>query len=288
MNKEVSFKIRGHRADIGDISINRYLPNQYTYHVGHFVFLDHILPFAIKNVRRVNPEAAHPHRGIATLSYILNGEVEHFDSRGNRGAVHSGGVQWMKAGNGIIHNEQMNADSTTKGLLAHGFQFWINLPASIKKEAPDYMSLEAVELPVLQLPGDSGWLKVVVGEYDGKTSKIPTYAQQYLYHINLEPGKKFTLNTAAGLEYAVFLPQHDVTINGTGYYSGDLIGFDNKGGSIEVVNPLETAAGFIIFGGEPYTEPFVAQGPFVMSTREEIQEAHTDYLDGKYGEIVYR
>lgn len=286
MQKQVIYKTRGHRADIGPIEIYRLVSNNYAGHVGHFVFLDYITPFMLPE-KRLNPDAAHPHRGIATLTYILNGEAEHYDSRGHRGTVHSGGVQWMKAGNGIIHNEAVGPDTKTGGKLAHGFQFWINLPAEEKKKDPAYMALQAEELPLLQLGDHAGTLKVVVGEYGGQASKIPTYAKQYLYHIRLNAGKKWVFPTDNGLEYAAFLPQQDLTINGKDYHHRDLIGFDDKGGDIEFTNNLEVEAEFIVFGGEKYTEPYVAHGPFVMSTKEEIQQAHSDYMSGKYGKMVY-
>ena len=286
MKKKVSFSISGHRSDVGGTTVYRLLPNQYTYHVGHFIFLDYIPPFMAKE-KRLNPNFAHPHRGIATLTYILNGEAEHFDSRGHRGIIHSGGAQWMKAGNGIIHNETFSADTKTTGRLMHGFQFWINLPAKNKHENPDYMAVQAEELPILPLEGDAGTLKVVVGEYGGQASKIPTYAKQYLYHIRLQAGKQFTLPTESGLGYAIFLPQHNLTLNGKNYHAGDLVVFDDADGVIEMLNELETEAEFMLFGGEKYTEPFVAQGPFVMSTEEEIETAYADSRSGKYGKIVY-
>lgn len=286
MKKQVIYKTRGHRADIGPIEIYRLVSNNYTTHVGHFIFLDYISPFMIP-ARQLNADAAHPHRGIATLTYILNGEAKHYDSRGHQGTVYSGGVQWMKAGNGIIHNEAIGPDSKTSGKLMHGFQFWMNLPAVEKDKNPEYMAIQNEELPLIPLGNNAGTLKVVVGEYGGQSSKIPTYAKQYLYHIILQAGKSFTLPTVNGLEYAVFLPQQDLTINETPYHLGDLVGFDDKGGDIEFVNHLETEAEFIVFGGEKFTEQFVAQGPFVMSTKEGIQQAHNDYMSGKYGKINY-
>lgn len=285
MKKQVIYRTRGHRADIGPIEIYRLVSNNFVSHVGHFVFLDYIPPFMLAE-RMFSPDGAHPHRGIATLTYSLSGEFEHFDSRGHRGTIHSGGVQWMKAGNGIIHNEAPKPDSKTGGKLMHGFQFWINLPAEEKRKDPEYLAMQAEDLPLLPLDDHAGTLKVVMGEYGGQTAKIPTYAKQYLYHIRLNAGKKMVFPTENGLEYAVFLPQHDLVINDKGYYHGDLIGFDDKGGDIEFANNLETEAEFILFGGEKYTEPYVAHGPFVMSTKEEIQQAHADYMNGKYGEMV--
>lgn len=286
MRKEVMYKTRGHRADIGPVEIYRLVSNNFVHHVGHFVFLDYIPPFMLSE-KRLNPEAAHPHRGIVTLTYILNGEAEHYDSRGHCGTVHSGGVQWMKAGNGIIHNEAIGPDTKTGGKLMHGFQFWMNLPALEKKKNPEYMALQAEELPLLQLDNNAGTLKVVAGDYEGHSSKIPVYAKQFLYHIRLNEGKQFTLPATDGLEYAIFLPLHDLTINDKEYHMGDLTGFNDKGDTIEIANKLETEADIILFGGEKYTEPFVAQGPFVMNSQQEIQQAHADYMNGKYGKIIY-
>jgi len=286
MKNQVMYKTRGFRADIGPIEIYRLVSNNYTIHVGHFIFLDYIPPFMIPSTQ-LNADAAHPHRGIATITYILNGEAKHYDSRGHRGTVHSGGVQWMKSGNGIIHNEAIGPDTKTSGKLMHGFQFWMNLPVAEKSKNPEYMAIQKEELPLCQLDNNVGTLKVIVGGYDGQSSKIPTYGKQLLYHIKLQAGKSFTLPTENGLEYAAFLPQQDLSINGLKYHLGDLVGFDDKGGDIEFTNHLETESEFIVFGGEKYTEPFVAQGPFVMSTREEIQQAHNDYMNGKYGKIFY-
>jgi redox-sensitive bicupin YhaK (pirin superfamily) len=289
MKKLISFSAQGHRADIGDIIIYRILPNRYANAVGPFVFLDHVAP--VKHPpgkpRMKEGTGAHPHRGIATLTYVLSGEGEHFDSRGNHAKVFSGGIQWMKAGNGIIHDETMNPDSRTGDPYIHGFQFWINLPSKVKKEDPEYLSVNANEIPVMQLSENGGWLKVIVGQYDNLVAKIPNYSRQYLYHIHLNEGKQFSLPTETGLEYAVFLPQHKVTINDTAFDAGDFIEFDRNEGIIEIINTSASAADIILFGGENYAEPIVAHGPFVMNTVQEISAAYNDFHSGKYGEIAY-
>jgi redox-sensitive bicupin YhaK (pirin superfamily) len=289
MQKTISFSAQGQRADIGKIPIHRMLPNRYADAVGPFVFLDHLslLSRQPDEPGMQQGTGAHPHRGIATLTYILNGESEHFDSRGHHAKVFSGGVQWMKAGNGIIHDETMNPDSQTGNPLMHGFQFWINLPSRVKKEDPEYLSIQANEIPIMQLGQNSGWLKLIVGEYEKLVSKIPNYSEQYLYHIHLNEGKQFSLSTKKGLEYAAFLPQHDIIINDTKFNAGDFIEFDREKGTIEITNTSTTAADIILFGGEKYTEPIIAQGPFVMNTQNEIAQAYHDFHEGKYGEIKY-
>lgn len=291
MKKKIDFTIQGRRADIGDIIIYRLLPNHYTKTVGPFVFLDHIAPVEHKNKKedKKSGTGPHPHRGIATLTYLLNGEGEHFDSRGHHAKVHSGGVQWMKAGNGIIHDESFEVDSQTGSMLTHGFQFWINLPAKVKAQTPEYVSVQATEVPIQVLEGNAGWIKVIAGEYQHLVSKIPAYTEQFLYHIHLEGGKTFSLDTVKDLEYAVFLPEHQVTVNDSRSNPGDFIRFDSReGGIIELKNEHTEAVDVLLFGGERYTEPIVMQGPFVMNSHQGIAQAYDDFYEGKYGTINYK
>ena len=284
MNKKISFSTCGSRADIGSIKIERILPNRYADAVGPFVFLDHIGPTKHdpNEPMQKNGNGAHPHRGIATLTYIINGEEEHFDSKGNYGKINSGGVQWMKAGNGIVHDGNFNVDPLTGDQLTHGFQFWINLPAKNKIEPAMHMAVQAADIPVKKIPG--GWIKLIAGEFEDLRSAIPAYSKQFIYHIHLEAKQKFSIDTKAGLEYAVFLPLRSANVNGQESEPGEFIEFDRDGGEIQLTsNKTETY--IILFGGEPYTEPIVAHGPFVMNTKEEIAQAYHDFHLGKYGKL---
>jgi redox-sensitive bicupin YhaK (pirin superfamily) len=290
MKKKISFSTRGQRADIGEYKINRILPNRYAEAVGPFVFLDHALPIQHspeEAIKKVNGSGAHPHRGIATLTYILNGEADHHDSKGHQAKVRSGGAQWMKAGNGIIHDEVLNVDPQTTDGLTHAFQFWINLPSKQKAESPEYLPVQADEVPQQMLSDKRGWIKVIVGEYENLVSKIPNYSKQFLYHIHLEPGKQFSIDTENGLEYGAFLPLHNALINDNEFSKGEFIEFDRNEGTIEISNNSETGIDVILFGGEQYTEPIVAQGPFVMNSQTEMADAYRDFHAGKYGKISY-
>lgn len=284
MKKKSSFSTQGQRADIGDLVIYRMLANRYADAAGPFVFLDHIVP---RIQTKINKEGtgAHPHRGIATLTYILHGEDEHFDSAGNYAMVHSGGVQWMNAGNGILHDETLNYDSKTDSKLVHALQFWINLPSNIKAEKPAYLAIQSDEVPQKRLPNDGGWIKVIVGSYEDLASKIPNYSEQFLYHIHVEAGGNFTISIDEKIEVAAFLPSKNTMLNDVEFQAGEFIEFDRNAGEIVIENKLEEATDIMLFGGEPYTEAIVAEGPFVMNSSSEIAEAYRDFYAGKYGKI---
>ncbi|GGH12224.1 pirin family protein [Sphingobacterium alkalisoli] len=284
MKKETSFSTKGNRANLGPLSINRMLPNRYANKVGPFVFLDYVAP-AIKETITKNGMGAHPHRGIATLTYILQGEVEHFDSAGNGGKIYSGGAQWMKAGNGIIHDENFNYDSQTDSKFIEGFQFWINLPAKNKAENPEHMAIQANEVPQKVLQNQKGWIKVIIGNYEELNSKIPNYSEQFLYHIHLEADKQFSISIKDKIEVAAFLPTKNALLNDTEFQAGEFVEFGRKAGEIEIKNTTEKAIDIILFGGEEYTEPMVAEGPFVMNSLGEIADAYRDFYAGKYGQI---
>lgn len=284
MKKETSFSTKGNRVKLGPLAINRMLPNEYANKVGPFVFLDYVAP-AIKETFTKNGMGAHPHRGIATLTYILRGEVEHFDSAGNTGEIHSGGAQWMKAGNGIIHDENVNYDSQTDSRFVEGFQFWINLPAKNKAESPEHIAIQAEDVPKKELAGESGWIKVIAGNYEELSSKIPNYSQQFLYHIHLEAEKQLAIPMADKIEVAAFLITNNLILNDAGFEAGEFVVFGTEAGEIEIKNMSEKAVDILLFGGEEYAEPMVAEGPFVMNSLGEITDAYRDFYAGKYGKI---
>ena len=284
MKKKTSFSTKGNSTTVGPISIQRMLPNRYANKVGPFVFLDYVRP-VIKETITKNGIGAHPHRGIATLTYILQGEVEHFDSAGNEAIIHSGGAQWMKAGNGIIHDENLNYDSQTDSKFIQGFQFWINLPAKNKTEKPAHIAIQANEVPKKLLPNNDGWLKVIVGSYEDLSSNIPNYSKQFLYHIQLKAGTQFSVAMEGETEVAAFLPIQNAMLNDTEFEADEFIEFDKAAGEIEIKNTSLTTIDVLLFGGEEYTEPVVAEGPFVMNSQAEIATAYRDFYAGKYGEI---
>lgn len=287
MLKPISFTTTGQKTLVADLTIYRYLPSRYADAVGPFVLLDHFPPGLVdlNEPRKTKGTGAHPHRGIATLTYLIKGEGEHYDSRGHHATIRSGGAQWMKAGNGIVHDEIINGDPATADMSVHGFQFWINLPSKIKAELPEYLSIQAQDIPIKTMDASAGWIKIIVGQYEELSSTIPNYSRQFLYHIHLQPGATFSLAADASMEYAALLPTHAATINMTTFQSGEFIEFGKNAGTIEINNRSEQTTDIILFGGEPYSEPIIARGPFVMNSDLEIAQAFKDFHAGKYGVI---
>ncbi len=280
---------KGINSTVGDLLVNRLLPGPLTSAIGPFVFLDHLYPTIQKPKTPAAPTGkfAHPHRGIATFTYVFSGALEHFDSHGGHGIVSAGGAQWMKAGNGVIHDEHNAPDFQATGGLLHAMQFWINLPSKNKAEAPGYLALQSEAIPEIKLPNDAGKLRVVIGEYAANTSPVETYSRQFLYHVELAAGASFSLSLSPDDEAAAIIPENALSFNSIKAEKSELIVIDTTQGPIEITNSGAQKADVVIFGGEPYTEPIVAEGPFVMNSRLEISKAYSDFFAGKYGRIEY-
>lgn len=289
MEKKIAVTYNGTMSQVGDLTVNRLLPNKYTRTVGPFFFLDHLIPTEVKPKKAKAPDGnfAHPHRGIATFTYLFSGELEHFDSRGHHGIVGAGGAQWMKAGNGIIHDENPTQSFQEKGGLLHGLQFWINLPAKNKAESPDYLAVQREDFPEITLPENAGRLKVLIGEFNGTKSPVQTYSRQFNYHLQLNTKASFIFNVHPDFESAAFIASGELNVNGASHKKGELLVFEIAGSEIKIVNTGESPADVILFGGEGYPEPIVAEGPFVMNSESEIGLAYREFYNGNYGKISY-
>ncbi|MBA4058363.1 MAG: pirin family protein, partial [Marivirga sp.] len=222
----------------------------------------------------------------ATFSYVFEGSLSHFDSRGNRGVINAGGLQWMKAGNGIIHDEQPFSSNVNEKVL-HSLQFWINLPSAVKAEAPEYMAVRSEHVPKITLPNNAGILCLLLGEFGSLKSSVKTFTNEFIYHFKLNPKSQFCFSSKHELEYGVFVPTIEVAVNQVVLSNSKIAKFESGDQQISLENPNIQPADVLIFGGLHYNEAIVAEGPFVMNSRVEIAEAYRDFFDGKYGEINY-
>lgn len=219
----------------------------------------------------------HPHRGFITLTYMLDGHMLHQDSMGNQGDLRAGGAQWMKAASGVIHSEMPQQDN---GLM-RGFQLWINLPAAEKMSAPAYQEFSAATIP--EVKGSGARVKILSGEFGGKTGPIKDPHTHVLYlDVRLDPGRTFAHTIAADMNACVYVFEGEATVEDTSLPQHTLA-ILGDGAMAEGVEITAGAAGarFILLAGRPLNQPVVQYGPFVMNTREEIEQAFQDYRDGR-------
>jgi redox-sensitive bicupin YhaK (pirin superfamily) len=225
----------------------------------------------------------HPHRGIETLTLLLEGGFEHQDHLGHRAAVRPGGAQWMSTGRGVVHSEMPLPDA---GRL-HGFQLWVNLPAADKLKEPEYGQAEAEAIPVLDLPG--GRLRVVAGEFDGQRSPLDRLAcEARVLDLALEPGGRFEWTPPAGHRVLLRPYRGAVEIErGDGeprlLADGRLAVLEGEGRV--AFTAVGDGAGLLVLSGRPLGEPIVQYGPFVMNTFDEIRQAFVDVEEGKFGPV---
>ena len=223
---------------------------------------------------------AHPHRGFETVTYMLDGHMRHEDHLGNRGELTSGGVQWMTAGRGIIHSEMPQQE---RGRM-RGFQLWINLPRREKMKPAKYRDIPAQDIPVVELEG-GGRVKVIAGSItaDGRTTAGPiqrlTTDPIYL-DVELPAGATF--RHAVPSDYTAFLYVFEGAID-VGPQGRALplhrAGVTSAGEEILLRGGKERGRALLI-AGRPLAEPIVQYGPFVMTTREEVEQAVRDYQSG--------
>ena len=213
---------------------------------------------------------AHPHRGFETVTYILDGHMLHEDHLGNKGNLKSGGVQWMTAGRGIIHSEMPQQD---RGRM-RGFQLWLNLPAKDKMKPASYRDLQAADIPEVALPG-AGKVRVIAGEYTGARAPVSPGATDATYFdVHLPAGASFTHAVKDG--YNAFAYVYEGALDGIPAHSAAVFSTE---GEVQVKAGAQGAR-FLLLAGRPLGEPVVQYGPFVMNTREEIEQAIRDYQNG--------
>ena len=219
----------------------------------------------------------HPHRGIETVTYMLNGEFEHQDSTGAKGKMVPGDVQWMKTGRGIIHSE-MPAMSGGKLL---GFQLWINMPAKLKKNKPEYNYIKGNELGVHK--DNEKTIKVIAGKYKNIEGPEKNHNVEPIYfHIVLNEDKEFKCNVPIEHNSFIYVLKGELKIGEKNHQKtndSNLILLE-KGDQLTVKAYKKTE--FLFIAGKPIGEPIARGGPFVMNTKAEILEAIQDYNNGTF------
>ncbi|MER6156841.1 pirin family protein [Streptomyces sp. NPDC001868] len=233
----------------------------------------------------------HPHRGFETVTYIIDGIFDHQDSHGGGGTITNGDTQWMTAGSGLLHIEAPPESLVMSGGLFHGIQLWVNLPARDKMMAPKYQDIRGGQVQLLTTPDGGALLRVIAGELDGHEGPGVTHTPITLLHATVAPGAEITLpwredfNALAyvlGGRGTVGVDRRPIHLGQTAVFgAGSSITFradeqqDSNAPDLEIV----------LLGGQPIREPMAHYGPFVMNTRDELQQAFEDFQKGRLGTI---
>lgn len=269
--------------------VHRPFPTQHLMDFDPFLLLDQMGPITL-SPGQAKGAPDHPHRGFETVTYLLEGSFEHKDSQGNKGFLQAGDVQWMTAGEGVIHSEMPSAKIQQEGGTLHGFQLWVNLPKRDKMIRPRYQDVSSEKIPTATREDKLVWVKVIAGEALGKKAVIDTRTPIFYLHFVLQPGAAH-LQTAPA-EYQTFA----YVISGEGRFgadrtaakAGQIALFDKTGDEARLENPSEATSplSVLLIGGVPLQEPVARYGPFVMNTRQEILQAIQDYQTGRMGRIT--
>jgi len=219
----------------------------------------------------------HPHRGIETVTYMLNGKFRHEDSTGNKGDLGPGSVQWMTAAGGIIHSEM---PIMKEGKL-HGFQLWVNMPAKLKMGKPSYQNIEPKEIP--EFKDQEKKIKIIAGKYQDKIGPVKGISVDPIYiDVELEKDKIFNFIIPSSHNAFVYLVNGEIKIGNKKHEqlkNSNLICLQN-GDDLSVFANKKSK--FLVIAGKPIGEPIARGGPFVMNTKEEILKAVQDYHSGNF------
>jgi redox-sensitive bicupin YhaK (pirin superfamily) len=266
-------------VDLGDgFSVRRALPSARSRMVGPFIFFDHFGPaeFRAGNGLDVRP---HPHIGLATVTYLFDGEIMHRDSLGTAAPIKPGEVNWMTAGRGIVHSERTGPKKRAVGGSIHGLQMWVALPQAKEEIEPGFAHHTIDQFPLVR--DDKTFVRVVVGSLYGAQSPVPTMHETIFANALLRAGATLPLD-ADHAERALYVVDGAVEIAGDKFEAGRLLVF-KPGDRVTIKAATDTH--FVIVGGAPMDGPRHIWWNFVSSRRERIEQAKAEWTAGHFGKV---
>ena len=284
------------------VIVHRPFPTREIDNIDPFLLLDHMGPnLYAPGTAKGFPD--HPHRGFETVSYMLEGALEHRDSVGNKGVIAAGDVQWMTAGAGVVHSEMPEENFRKNGGRLNGFQLWVNLPKSYKLTAPRYQDTPSAAIPVYESTDKSVWVKVIAGQSMGKQAVISTHIPILYLHVILKDGASFSQSIANNQTALAYVISGQGKFGDKTVSSDQLVVFEREDGANQngtkqsATKPSEIgsevsfkaqgqeALSVLLIAGQPINEPIARYGPFVMNSQAEIKQALVDYQEGRMGQI---
>ena len=224
----------------------------------------------------------HPHRGFETVTIAYKGRVAHHDSAGGGGIIGEGDVQWMTAASGVLHKEYHEEEFSKTGGIFQMVQLWVNLPAKDKMSAPKYQAITNAQINKYELPDNAGIIEVIAGNYKDMKGAASTFTPVHMQNAKLNQGGKADFSFPAHYNTALLVIEGSIKVNDTEIVPTDhFVLFENTGEDF-TIEALENSV-VLVLSGEPINEPIYAHGPFVMNTKEEIEQAFNDVNLGKFG-----
>lgn len=276
---------RGHWVGDGFPVRSLFSYSEFGKHLSPFLLLDYAGPHQFQPTDSRRGVGEHPHKGFETVTIVYDGEVEHRDSSGAGGVIGPGDVQWMTAGRGIQHEEYHSPAYAKSGGPFRMVQLWVNLPAKDKGTPAAYQTLLSTDIPVVKLPDDAGFLRIIAGEYGATHGPARIFSPLNVWDGVLHQGGHVTLDLLEGHNSAIVSLEGKLIVNGTEELgSAQFLLLGTTGTQISVQASVESS--FLILTGEPLDEPIVGYGPFVMNTEEEIHQAVSDVRAGRFGVIA--
>lgn len=273
-----------HKAEyrpIADLVTYSPMPTRSLRMIDPFLFLNHHGPQDYPPNNNGLPFGPHPHRGMETVTFILSGDIAHKDSGGSNSVIHGGGVQWMTAGSGLIHSEVSSEDFKKFGGHLEILQLWVNLPAKLKMIEPKYIGLQEEDIPKKKMDDENVTVNVISGKIEDTKGAFDTLTEIDLNTVEMKPGGVFQKEIPQEHNILCYVIRGEIKINGEIVGKLHLVEFNNDSNDLRIEALADTV---LLFGhAEPFKEPVVAQGPFVMNSVEEIEQAYVDYQEGKMG-----
>jgi redox-sensitive bicupin YhaK (pirin superfamily) len=224
----------------------------------------------------------HPHRGFETVTVAYHGKVAHHDSAGNSGVIGEGDVQWMTAGQGVLHKEYHEKEFSKKGGVMQMVQLWVNLPARFKMTPAKYQAIENKDMGRYLLDKAGSFVDIIAGEYNGVKGPAYTFTPIHMSNARIKTETKAEFNFPGTWNTCMLVTEGEVKVNGSkNATENQLILFGHTGENIIIEAKSQSV--ILVLSGEPLKEPVVSYGPFVMNTQAEIQQAYEDYYNGKFG-----
>jgi redox-sensitive bicupin YhaK (pirin superfamily) len=283
VTREVERIVDAHRQlEGGGFLVRRPLPTRGLVHFDPFLLIDEGGPVEYGPGEAIGAPD-HPHRGFETVTYVLDGAVEHEDSAGHRGVLGPGDVQWMTAGGGIVHSEMPTRDMLEQGGRFHIFQVWVNLPARLKLTRPRYQEVPAARIPSAETEDRLARVKIIAGEALGQRAVIETHTPIVYQDWTLAPGADVSLPSERSERVLVYVFEGEALVGGRSVSDGQLA-LLGEGDAVRL--GASRAARLLLLAGAPHNEPIAHYGPFVMNTQRELAEAVRDYQSGRMGQIT--